>query len=75
MVLDRLTTFGAEPALVAAVPGALAVSADQRGGFDKLVEEGLEKALKDRAESVDEMLLKKSMQRKRKENSFWVHGH
>lgn len=57
-VQQRLEEVGAEPALIAAVPGAMAVATELRGAFDSLTTQALTSSLKDRAQFVDSLLLK-----------------
>jgi len=58
LVHEHLTALGAEPALIAAVPGAMAVQAEQRGAFDSLTTRALTSCLSERAEKVDSLLAK-----------------
>jgi len=58
LVQEQLKAIGAEPALIAAVPGALAVHSEHRGAFDALTTQALTSSLKDRAQIVESMILK-----------------
>jgi len=58
VVQEQLQAIGAEPALIAAAPGALAVPAEQRGAFDTLATQAMTAVLKERAEQVESMLQK-----------------
>lgn len=69
LVQDKLRAVGAEPALIAAVPGALAVQADQRGAFDSLATQALTACLDERAKAVD-CLLSKNQAEERSASSF-----
>lgn len=69
LVQEHLGALGAEPALIAAVPGALAVPPDQRGAFDLLTTQALSSCLKEKAETVDS-LLSKSQDEERSASSF-----
>jgi len=69
LVQEQLTALGAEPTLVAAVPGALAVQPEQRGAFDSLTTRALTSCLSERAEKVDS-LLSKSQAEERSASSY-----
>lgn len=69
LVQEQLTAVGAEPALIAAVPGALAVQPDQRGAFDALTTQALTACLSERAKTVDS-LLSKNQAEERTASSF-----
>jgi len=69
VVQEQLTAVGAEPALIAAVPGALAVQPDQRGAFDALTTNALTACLSERAKTVDS-LLSKNQAEERNASSF-----
>merc|ERR1712166_50241 len=58
LVQEQLNVMGAEPALVAAVPGAIAVQPEQRGAFDSLTTRAFTSCLSERAEKVDSLLSK-----------------
>jgi len=64
LVQEQLSTIGAEPALIAAVPGALAVPLEQRGSFDSLTTTALTASLKERAETVDSLLSRNQQEEK-----------
>jgi chromosome segregation ATPase len=64
LVKDQLRAVGAEPALIAAVPGALAVQPDQRGAFDSLATQALTACLNERAETVNSLLWKNQAEEK-----------
>lgn len=69
LVQEQLKSFGAEPALIAAVPGALAVPPEQRGAFDALTTQALILSLKDGAEKVDALIVK-NQEEERSASSF-----
>lgn len=69
VVEEQLQAIGAEPALIAAVPGAMVVPAEQRGAFDILATQALTTALKERAAKVDSML-EKNKEDERSASSF-----
>lgn len=69
VVQEQLTLIGAEPALIAALPGAMAVPAEQRGAFDALATQALTSSLKDRAQIVESML-SKNQEEERSASSF-----
>jgi len=56
LVQEQLSSIGAELALIAAVPGALAVPPEQRGAFDSLTTNALTSSFNERAETVDSLL-------------------
>jgi len=58
LVQEQLKSVGAEPALIAAVPGALAVPPQHRGAFDALTTQALISSLTEGAEKVDSLLAK-----------------
>jgi hypothetical protein len=64
LVQEQLTAIGAEPALIAAVPGAMAVQPEQRGAFDSLTTQALTACLNERAEKVDTLLSKNQAEEK-----------
>lgn len=64
LVQEQLKAIGGEPALIAAVPGALAVPAEQRGAFDVLTTQALTSSLKDRAQVVESTLSKNQNEEK-----------
>jgi len=57
-ICAHAASVGAEPALLAALPGALAVQQDQRGAFDALTTQALTNCLSERAKLVDSLLSK-----------------
>lgn len=69
LVQEQLSAVGAEPALIAAVPGALAAQPEQRGAFDSLTTSTLTSCLSERAEKVDS-LLSKNQAEERSASSF-----
>lgn len=69
LVQEQLSAMGAEPALIAAMPGALAVQPEQRGAFDSLTTSALTSCLSERAEKVDS-LLSKNQAEERSASSF-----
>lgn len=69
LVQEQLKSFGAEPALIAAVPGALAVPPEQRGTFDALTTQALILSLKEGAEKMDALLVK-NQEQERSASSF-----
>lgn len=64
LVQEQLSAVGGEPALIAAVPGALAVQPDQRGAFDSLTTRALTSCFSERAEVVDSLLAKNQAEEK-----------
>lgn len=64
LVQEQLSAMGAEPALIAAVPGAMAVQPEQRGAFDSLTTRALTSCLSERAEKVDAFLAKNQAEEK-----------
>lgn len=58
LVQEQLSAMGAEPTLIAAISGALAVQPEQRGAFDALAARALTTCLSERAEKVDVLLAK-----------------
>jgi hypothetical protein len=69
LVQEQLSAIGAEPALIAALPGAMAVQPEQRGAFDSLTTQALTSCLNERAEKVD-ALLSKNQAEERSASSF-----
>jgi len=69
IVQEQLKVIGAEPALIAAVPGALAVEPEKRGDFDALTTRALTSSLKERALTVESQLLK-NQEEERSASSF-----
>jgi len=69
LVQEQLKSIGAEPALIAAVPGALAVPPEQRGAFDALTTQALISSIKEGAEKVDSFL-SKNQEEERYASSF-----
>merc|ERR1712070_848659 len=64
LVQEQLSAMGAEPTLIAAVPGAMAVQPEQRGAFDSLTTQALTSCLNERAEKVDSLLSKNQAEEK-----------
>merc|ERR1712070_209093 len=64
LVQEQLSAMGAEPALIAAVPGAMAVQPEQRGAFDSLTTQALTACLNERAEKVEALLSKNQAEEK-----------